>query len=311
MEDINLKLNDKEINSKLDYSTLVLYDRLGGMFDNVLIVLSLKGNIDELENIKKDDKLSIITNDFETGSMYVNNYFIDSKLLTINSLSSKTKNKEKKSRIWRNVKLSEIIKDVSTNYGLTPKTYNIEEFVYDSISQINETDLQMLNRVCKREGYAIKVDNDCLIIFNEREIEKSNKLITLSEDDVNIKSICFKNSEQCVNSFTLSYYNFQNEMNISYTATDERMNGSSERVSEYVKDINEAKRFAYGYLRELNKFYKIGNVTVIYNPKISAGTIFDVVGFGEFEGKYIAYEVAHDVILKVTKMKIRKLLEDY
>ena len=308
--DIRLKYNGETVTDDIDYSTMVLYDRLGGILDNVLIVLPLSDNSRELSGIEKEDTVSIDTDDFSSGLMYVDDYFRDMKTLTINASSCNPKSKKEKSKIWRNVRLTEIMTDVARNYGLELKMYGITDYIYDSVSQINETDMHMLARICKKERYSIKIDNGCLIVFDEREMEKSESSMLLNENDEDIVSIRFNRSDKCVNSVTVSYYDFSKGL-ITYKATDENVIGSSKKINEYLKGFDEAKRFAYGYLRDLNKYQKIANATLKYNPKISAGTVIECEGFGEFEGRYIAYEVSHDVVLNVTKLKIRSVLENY
>ena len=302
---IKLKYNDKNIEEKIDYSILVLYDRLGGSLDNILMGISLKKNSIALSGIDKGDKFEISTDDFSTGVMYVNDYRRSDDSLIINSISCNPSNKEKKFKIWRNVRLTEIMNDVALSYGLELKTYDITDYIYESICQINETDISMLDRICTREGYSIKVDNGCLVVFDERKLEQSENTITLSEENQDIKKIEFSYN-QCVKSVTLSYFDREKGL-ITYTSENKEMNGSSITVNEYVSNLSEAKRFADNYLRNKNKYYQTANVTLKYNPKISAGTVFDVEDYGEFKGKYIAYEVCHDVILNVTKLKIRKV----
>ena len=307
--DFTLRYNDELIEDKsdMDFATVVMYDRLGGTLDNMLIQLSVKGDSSALSGIAKNDTIQITTKGFDSGKMYVSSYQRDRNNLVINAISTSTRNREKKSKIWRNVRLSEIMYDVAKNYGFTLKTYGITDRIYQSVSQINETDLAMLNRICIREGYIIKIDNDCLIVFNEYDLEHGDTTLTVQNGDENISSIGFSYSDKSARSVTVSYYDKAKGL-ITYTSTDENMDGSKIRKNEYVSSLSEAQRFSKGYLRNINKTHKTGYLRTIYNPDISGGTLLEVVGYGEFEGRYIAYEVAHDVIQEVTKIKMRSVL---
>ena len=172
---LKIEYNGKDIAETIKLNSVIVYDRLGGMFDNLVISLPNENKPEAIQDIKKGDTIKVETDGYSSGVMYIDENSMDDSSFIINALSCSLSSKSPKSKIWRNVQLSEIIYDVARNYGLEVKTYGVTDYTYESIAQINETDLQMLDRICIREGYSIKIDNNCLIVFDEYTIENESE----------------------------------------------------------------------------------------------------------------------------------------
>lgn len=297
--------NGKDIVDSIKISRCYSCDRYGGMLDDLTIEFATdEHKIEFYEN----DELEIRTaGGFTTGIMYLDSCIGNDGRFTIKALSFRQKNKKRKSKIWHQVKLSKVIGDVAKNTGLTPLLYGIDDYTYGSVSQINETDLQMLARICKREGYSIKCDNVNLIVFNEQYLENNGTPIKLSKDNVK-SNYSFSRSTNGLSSMTVRYFNAETMQSIFHTATDTDITGGDDCRIEYMSNINEAHRFSNGYLREANKFHLTGLLQMTYNGDISAGTVADLTGFEEFDDRYIVYEARHDYVLEQTAIKVRKIL---
>lgn len=298
--------NGKNILDSIKLSKCYSCDRYGGMLDDLTIAFSTDEHTIEFN---ENDELEIKTvGGFTTGIMYLDSCIGNDGKFTINALSCRHKNKKRKSKIWHQVKLSKIISDVAKNTGLSPLLYGIEDYTYKSVSQINETDLQMLARICKREGCSIKCDNGNLIVFNEHFMESNSKPITISKDSVN-NDYSFIRNTNGLSSMTVRYFDTENMQNISYTSKDSNISGGEDSLIEFVSNINEAQRASKGYLRDANKFYITGLLGMPYNGNISAGTLCDLTKFEEFDGRYVVYEAKHDYVLEKTVIKVRKTLD--
>lgn len=297
--------NGKNIADSINISRCYSCDRYGGMLDDLAIEFATEEHkIDFYEN----DELEISTvGGFTTGTMYLDSCIGNDGRFTIKALSFRQKNKKRKSKIWHRVKLSKIIGDVANNTGLKPLFYGIEDYTYNSVSQINEMDLQMLARLCKREGYSIKCDNGNLIVFNEHYLESNGTPIKLSRNSVN-SNYSFSRSTNGLSSMTVRYFNPETLQSISYTSTDTAITGGDDCRIEYMSNINEAHRFSSGYLREANKYHLTGLLEMPFNGNISAGTVADLTGFEEFDERYVVYEARHDYVHEKTAIKVRKIL---
>lgn len=297
--------NGKNINDLIEIVACHSFDRYGGMLDDLSITfVSTSNKVD----FNKDDELGIRTaGGFTTGTMHLDSCEGKDGRFTVNALSCRHTNKRRKSKIWNHVRLSKIIGDVASNTGLTPLLYGIDDFTYASVSQIAEPDLQLLARICKREGYSIKCDDGKLIVFNEYYLESNSTPIALSKESISA-NYSFGRSINGLASMTVRYFNPDTKQSISYTSSDSEIPGGDETRIEFVKDIYEAQRFSRGYLRDANKFYITGILKMPYNGSISAGTVADLTGFEEFDGRYVVYEAKHDFVNEKTAIKVRKLL---
>ena len=301
---LQILLNGKDISNELKLTDGILYDRLGGSMDNLKLLFPYDNGV----AFNKFDELQIIADKYDTGVMCIMGCggVSNNKYCHITAVSGKPTNRAKRSKIFANVTLYQIINTVATACNLGVKIYDIENFSYKSLCQTNETDLQFLNRICMREGYSVKVDNGNLVVFNDFSLETNYESITLKKADTSSSS--FARSENGLKNVTVRYFDTDTKRLIAYTATDGDMDGGSETIIEKVTSTDEAERFAKGYLRQHNKMALTGNISMSFNTDISAGTTLELEGFNEYDCKYIVYEVRHDISNGITHLKIRKTL---
>lgn len=301
---LKIKHNGVEITKGKPPSKCFLYDRYGEMLDSLSI--SFPKEYQDLDFFQYDE-LEVIADGFSTGVMYVDGANLVGGEYYAEAISYKHINRNKSSGLWKNISLLEFAKDIAKNSGLTLKTYGVTDYVYNAISKVNETDLECLNRICKREGYSIKCDNGCLLIFNEHYLESNAKPLELKKSEVNPNYMFSRNSSG-LSKVTVQYYDFENDKKIEYTAIDNDIQGGSRVITEYVKDAGEAERFAKGYLRQANKAYLTATISMQLRTDISAGTVLSLKEFEEYSGNYVAYEAVHDVLNERTMLKIRGIL---
>lgn len=303
---MNLKIvhNGEDITDKLKFSSCYLYDRYGGMLDSLTI---------EFPEDKTDfifgqyDEISVITDSYNTGIMYIDDVFFNKGRYIISAIPYKQSNKQKTSGVWKNIQFSKMAKDISLNNGLELKMYGVKDVTYKSLTRINEYDLEFLNRISKREGCSIKIYNNELIIFNEKHIENDYKALDISVEDVD-PDYSFKIATNGAGGVTVQYFDIETDEFISYTAEDKNIEGGMMVITEHLKDVGEAQRFANGYLRNFNKNEITGTISVNLNSNISACTLLNLQNFSEFSGQYVVYEVTHDILNEKTIIKIRKTL---
>lgn len=289
----------------MDFSSCNLFDRLGGSKDNIKLLFPYDCEV----TFNKFDELEITAGNYSTGKMYVigcdgvNN----NTSCLINAISCKPTSKEKRSRILTNVTLHQIINDVAKNCNLSVVLYDINNYTYKSICQINETDLHFLNRLCLREGYSIKADNGNLIVFNDYSLENNYEPLTLRKSEISDAN--FTRTENGCKSITVRCFNLENKSLISYTATDKTVDGGTETFIETLSSIDEAERFSKGYLRNRNNMMLTGIIKMNFNDNISAGTTLNLTEYEEYDGRYIVYEIRHDIVNEDTYIYIRRTLD--
>lgn len=303
--DIKVLLNGNDITSKMDFSSCNLFDRLGGSKDNIKLLFPYDCEV----TFNKFDELEITAGKYSTGLMYIigcdgiNN----NTSCLINAISCKPTSREKRSRILTNVTLHQIINDVAKKCGLSVVLYDIKNYTYKSVCQINETDLQLLNRLCLREGYSIKADNGNLIVFNDYSLENNYEPLILKKSEIAESN--FARLENGCKSVTVRCFDIESKSLISYTATDKAVDGGTETFIEKLSSIDEAERFSKGYLRNQNNMMLTGSIKMAFNDGISAGTTLELTEFEEYNGRYIVYEIRHDIVNEHTHLYIRKTLD--
>lgn len=303
--DFKIKLNGADVTKKIAFSSCNLYDRLGGMLDNVKIVFPYESGV----TINKFDKLEVTADKYKTGVMYVTGCggANNNTSCSITAVSGKPTNRNKRTRLIANVTLYQLIDDVAKSCGLGIKLYGVINYTYESVCQRDETDLQFLNRICQREGYSVKVDDGNIVIFNDYALENNYEPAKLNKSDVS--SFDFKRAENGLRSMTVKFYSIKDHKMIQFTTTDESFEGGAESKIECMSTINEAERFSKGYLRAINNMALTGTLSMEFNTDLSAGTTVDLTGFDEYDGRYIIYELRHDISSAKTYLKIRKTLD--
>ena len=297
-------LNGVDITEKINLVSCITTDRLGGICDDLQMVLPYQGEV----AFSKDDEIELRAEGYSTGVMYVDecNSTDNKSNVVVKSISYRHKNKKRKSRAWYNVTLNELVEDVARNCGLTAKTYGTVNYTYKSVFQRDESDMAFLTRICMREGYSVKCSGQELIVFSDYFLENNQEPLKLNSED--IASGTMKAKANCLSAYTVAFYDIDKKQLYSYTATDEYIDGGTGKTIEVLSDQAEAERFAKGYLRSVNTSYITGRLSMNFNSEISAGTAVDLSGYDSFDGKYIVYEVSHDLVKKKTYIKIRNTL---
>ncbi len=301
--------NGKDITDLVDIRECILHDCAGGGADDATISFPDPDKKWNKWNPVKGDTVLVNSGNYSTGIMYVDRIEQQSGVFTISSISTPLSAKCPKTRIWRNIKLSEIITDIATNNSLKTETYNIEDFTYKVISQINRSDIDFLNAVCIREGYSCKVTDNKIVVFNERCFESANTTITLTPEYVN-PGYEFSISDSLFRSFKV-LYSLPFGDTLSYTATDIDIQGAVGRKVELLSNLAEAKRWSEGYLRYTNKYCINAYVPLEQKTDIAAGSTVNISDFGSFDGKYYVYRVTQDTVNNKTYLYLRQTITKY
>lgn len=102
---------------------------------------------------------------------------------------------------------------------------------------------------------------------------------------------------------------------IDYTYTDDSIDDSAQvfTCTQKVKSRSEAERVAKAKLRELNLHAVTGNVSIIGDPTVSAGSVITLSGFGSFDGRFLVETATHSVGGSgyTTELQVRKCQEKY
>ena len=257
---------------------------------------------------KTGDTVQLIDGSFDSGILYIYNPQIQNNICRLEAISVPNSARKPRTKIWRDIQLSGIISDCASRAGLSFQTYGIVDYTYTAISQNSESDFAFLKRICTREGYAVKVSNNTLIVFSEKYMENQPSGMTINKKEV-APNYSFKNGLNLLSRVRVCHYNVTKKQNIDQTAKDTSIIGGEMKVNELCSDSGEALRFAYGYLRNVNKNRKIGYIQLLQQAELAAGSVITLDGFdGENNGNWFVYRVGQDAVNSRTELFLRRPL---
>jgi uncharacterized protein len=200
-----------------------------------------------------------------------------------------------KNRSWENVKLSKICQDIATDAGLE-LFYDVnKDPEIDRAEQTEESDLTFLMRVCKDKGYALKVSDNKIIVFDIVTYESKDTVATISREDIISYTVQSKTRE-VYKACHVKYSDTKTGSTIEYTFTpDDKKTGKTLAVNEQVASVAEAEELAKKKLREKNSEEITLSLTMLGNIDLYAGATVNISGFHKFDGKYIITTVKHSI----------------
>lgn len=301
----NIIVDGEDVTERLNIinDTLYVTDRAGAQADTLKMLIA---NDSEYQ-ITKGQSMTVNFGGFKSGNMTVDIITPTTLNAIVEAVSASTKVKIRRSRHYMNVRFFDIINDIALETGLSVLYVGtINNWFYENVSRHNETGLGFLNRLCIREGYALKVDDKRIIVYDRESAEAAKSVITITPDKLINDTIRFQENSCIAEAVKVRYFNIITGNKIEYTAGIGEA-GEQNTITEYVSGIYEAERFAKGYLREKNKNCTTVLALIPINTDIAASNNIDFNGFGRFDGKYSIEEITHCPITEQTKIRARKI----
>ena len=294
-----------EISGTTKPSACVMRDSAGGEADALSVVFPDVSALWPGWGPERGDVMRYVNGDFDSGDLYVDNAAFTSGGFRVDAVSVPPEARRKNTRIWRKVRLSEIIGDIASRCGLTAKTYGITDYTYRAISQASEPDIAFLSRICLREGYAVKVSGGGLIVYAEKRMEAQPPALTIARADVRPGYLFYRGTGQ-LSSVTVSFCDAAAGETYTQSATDGTMPGGAARVIELCANGGEAERFAKGYLRAANKGARQARLTLTKQIPIAAGSTVSLSGFSAGEnGNWFVSGVDQDAVSNLVAVNLR------
>ena len=296
---VQLIYEGKDITKEIDIRTADLMDCSGGKFDS--ITLEINNPINDWSRWKpqKHHTIELKKEGFSSGNMFSAIVKQQDGIIIIKAIPLKKASKEKHTKSWENVTLLELLSEFTGKHNLKLKTYDIQNYLYKRVNQVNETDFEFLNRRCMIEGYILKVSNNQLIIFDEMSMENQNG-ITLSASDI-VGNFKYDNKDT-YGAVRIVYGN------VDLTFTSPSNDGETFLITDLeVNSIGEAQRFAKNILRNNNKYEHTIAFDTKLNVNVSAGSTLNLSGLGLSDGKYYIYQVIDKMVNDRTTFFLRQI----
>lgn len=297
----------KEID--LNVTSCNITDNIKTKADTIDITFADINNECRAWHFKKGHTIEIVEEGYSTGTMYVDCFGLSNGTYTVRALSIKKNFKTKHTRTWENVTFKYLANDLVQSLGLTLETYEIKDFKYKRVDQIEMNNIEFLKQRCTLEGYILKITNNKAVIISSSFLEKQTVALTLTPKD-----FIGKHKFECTSNYIyggcIIRSNEEDYIEGSYIV-DNSIDNLLYINNLPVYSIGEADRFSKNILKSFNKNEICGTFTVIKNTKIAAGSTLNIEELSLFSGKYIVEELNTSIIDGKTKLKVRKILEEY
>ena len=238
-----------------------------------------------------------------------------------------------RSHTWENISVQKAANDIAWQNGMKLQWYCDDNPNIDKLEQNDESDLDVLQKICDDAGFALKVTTDTIIIFDVEKFEKEDVYAEYYHPGTTILNIV-ENQPKPVQTDALLNYSFKAKIRDVYKkchvkyakdkdksviestfiAPDKKeKEGATLEVHQQVSSQAEADRLAKKKLREKNCEEFTGSFSSDGNMGLCAGETIEMLGFGNFSGKYIITQAKHDISSSgfTSSVEIRKCLDGY
>lgn len=206
---------------------------------------------------------------------------------------------EKKTRTWNNVKLETVVSDIASENSLKyllkiDDTGKAE--IHNRIDQRSETDLDFLHRITKQYGYRVVVKNEKIIVYSGQTADSSEPIVMVRSLS-NITSARFRRKLDAVYSgANVTNTNVSDGTTSTSTITptgDIPKTKKQLKIDTRCETAAQSERVAKAELRKQNAERLTGSLSMMGDPRMRAGRVLQISGFGAFDGKYSIKEAKH------------------
>ncbi len=224
----------------------------------------------------------------------------------------------RRSKAWESYTLSGIANEIAGNAGMSCMYEASNDPFYRRVEQIKTSDIDLLSRLCHNAGISLKVTDNMLVLFDQKDYEGKGAVLTIKRGGG--KYIKYKlgtgSADTQYGSCRVSYTDPGSGKCIegTYTASGEdAKSGQCLEITARVADAAEAKALAEKQLRLHNKFTRTASFTLPGNTALVAGVTVMLEGWGGWDGKYIIKQARHTVDPSgyTTQIAVRRVLEGY
>ena len=222
----------------------------------------------------------------------------------------------KRTKVWKSVTLKAIGQEIAKRYGLTFYFDSKTNPVIGKKEQSDEEDASFLQTACEDEGFALKVTDKKLIMFNESEYEQRTPIAKFKESSSSITNYSFKPTltQTGYVGVSLKYYDAKKKKLVQYVFSHKKIDENKDKIyklNKQVANLEEAKRLAQNTLRKVNKKQTTATLELVGDTRLLSGCVIELEDFGVFSGKYYIDKAQHSLSGYKTNIEMHKVLEGY
>lgn len=236
-------------------------------------------------------------------------------VITLNGISTPANSNfmhTKRNKEWKNISLKGLSTEIANRYGLELFYDSKKNPTFKNRSQSDETDAGFLQETCEDTGFAFKVTDNKIIIFNEQEYESKKEVATFHENESTVLDYSFKPTltNTAYSGVSLKYFDAKTNRNIEYLFALKEIDEEDKvyQLNRRVGSLSEAKQLAQSTLRKLNKKQVTATLNLVGDTRLLASSTIMLKGFGSFSGKYYIDKATHGLSSYTTSLELHKVL---
>lgn len=258
---------------------------------------------------KPDDTIEVVDGAAKTGKMFIESIAPENGLQTLRAFSIPPTAKDKRAKSWESVWLIQLAQEIATRHGLTLETYDVEDQLYEYITQQNIADFAFLQQRCTLEGLAFLVYNTKLVLYGEAAIETTAPLKELTITPASTFEYT-DDANKGYGSVEVKNGGFVG----TFTAPNELEKVLTRVLKVQISSQAEADRYAKAILRDANKNQTAG---VLWASSLlseyAPGSVVNIKteGAGSWNGPAFITRLRHNYVTQTSKLFFRRPLEGY
>ena len=193
--------------------------------------------------------------------------------------------RQNNTKAYENKTLKQIAEEIAKKHRFEI-VGEIKDIKIKRITQKQERDLSFLKRLAEDYGYIFKIADGKLVFYELDKLESANAVYVINRKDMISFSLRDKTHE-LYNACVVSYHDPKTKKLITHTEkADGVVKGDILKINERWENKEQAIAKAKAAIARRNSLQTEGNITVIGNPKLVAGSNIEVSGLYTLNGKY-------------------------
>ena len=145
--------------------------RAWGAMDSLTIDFGDTRNLWDRWHPEVGDEIAVEDGAARSGAMYVSSVVPQSSRFTVTAYAAPQSARERRSKSWERVHLSQLLAEVADRHGMEYQTYGVDDFEYAYVEQDNESDLAFIDRRLTYEGAGLIVYDGRLVAYSGEWLE--------------------------------------------------------------------------------------------------------------------------------------------
>lgn len=280
----------------------------GGQSDTMHLRVNDTKHLWDIWGPEDGDEIRVDYGTISTGVMFVSKAVPQNGIYDIMAQSAPKSGFDPQHKAWQKVRLLQLGEEIAKRNGLTFYSYGVTDRLYSYILQDGVGDFAFLHYRAMLEGCAFQVYDKRLVMYSEPYMEsiEPKELLEITAD-----------GDYKYNGRKADLYGSCIVENGLYSGSFAVSNGSARlyrpKTSGGAGSVEEANRFAAGFLRSVNKGCYSGYVRSRILPGYAAASMLELVNARapSWDGPVFLDHIRNDYGKGESKIFFRKPLEGY